>query len=1705
MSEEFQLVLSYRETHWRLYTSAGEKALLQPLLERFHKYLAQRDTDEPSGVNITSKLILAAVFLSTTLESSQSTRATRLVLRAFEGTFLVDNDIHTLASALDKPNQAFLLRTYYAALEATNQSCRPAQSAVIREAETKNAKLYAIFGGQGSINGDCIKELSDLLSIYGRLINDILDVASCTLNKLILLPNTANYYETYGFDIRAWLQHPEAVPPSHFIATAPVSFPIIGLISLAHYCITCKVLGKSPGDLRQSLAGVSGHSQGIIVAAVAARSTSWESFYDSVKLAVEMLFWIGFESHHNTPVSSLSAAVLKDSIEADEGTPSPMLSVLGLDRPSLEEVLRDTNLHFARNEEIYLALINSSDNFVVAGPPKSLRGLNIRLRKLKAPNDLDQSRVLFNKRKPVIIHRFLPISAAFHTPYLDVVTVRVLNALGHQQFFGNDLRISLFHTNTGEDLSTWGTRDIMESLVRMITVEMVDWPKACQSLQASHILDFGPGLVSMLNWNMTEGAGTRIISASRTSPLSKEVGGKSDVFSSIMPAAATNWGALYRPRLVRAEDGNVKIETKMTRLFGAPPIMVAGMTPTTCWWDFVATIMEAGYHVELASGGHHNAKGLASAVSSLSRSIRFRSGITINVIYANPRAIAWQIPLIRQMVREGLPITGLTVGAGVPSAAIAKEYIETLGLKHISFKPGSYDSILQVINIARAYPYFTIGLQWTGGRGGGHHSYEDFHAPILKYYGLIRRCPNIVLIVGSGFGGASDTYPYLTGEWSRSLGYASMPFDGVLLGSRMMVAKEAHTSPQVKQLIVQSEGTPDSEWHQSYHRVAGGVITVNSEMGQPIHKLATRGVILWNELDQKVFSIKDPVKRLVELQKHRDDIINRLNNDYQKPWFGVDSAGNNVEIDNMTYMEVLQRLVFLMYVRDQQRWIDPSYRKLILSFANRAQERFAPTTQYMTDCLEDPFNFLGAFAHYYPNAATELLDLQDVSFFLGLCKQRGQKPVNFVPKLDENFETWFKKDSLWQAEDIDAVLNQDAQRVCVLQGPVSACYSKVVNEPSRAILDGITESHVDMLQSSGIEISDESGRSLALAVPHLLTHVFIKSSPLQKTYRFPLSGAVPAVEPFTDILSKALTGWAHACLTDTFVIQEHSCVRNPIRATLVPLHGHTITIRYRPENTDEVASVSVNEVGKSKDVLNISSKDGKNVIVKLSNQRTNGDEDIAIQFYFVYSHENTAYKLNEYMLERNKKIQSCYKKLWLGHHSSSHAKEGLSAEFSGGQVSLTREMVQSFMEVIRRSDPLPGVQDFISDAVPLDLCVVVAWRALVKPLLCNAVNGDLLRLLHQSNEFEYVENAHTLCIGDILETTSHLNAVTIQPSGKLVEVAAFIRRQGKVVVKVTSTFIIQGSFSDYENTFRKVEEPEVELTVASEKDEAILSSRDWLDFDHLSQSLIGKTLVFKLNSQITYGPASRFSSLQVIGPVFSKNALGVMERVGQVYFETGDCLGNSVTDFLNRHGTRLHLVQPLLSPGWSGDRSWKVQIPCVNTPYARVSGDTNPIHISETFAKYAGLPMPVTHGMYTSAAVRRAVEVSVAERDYTRFRRYSASFEDVVLPGDTLRVEMQHVAMIEGRMVLEIQAYNDETNAKVLEAEAEVEQTTTAYVFTGQGSQEKGMGMALYNSSPAVKDLWHRADNHLLELYGNSGPRFNMSCRLTNHNRFLHH
>ena len=62
----------------------------------------------------------------------------------------------------------------------------------------------------------------------------------------------------------------------------------------------------------------------------------------------------------------------------------------------------------------------------------------------------------------------------------------------------------------------------------------------------------------------------------------------------------------------------------------------------------------------------------------------------------------------------------------------------------------------------------------------------------------------------------------------------------------------------------------------------------------------------------------------------------------------------------------------------------------------------------------------------------------------------------------------------------------------------------------------------------------------------------------------------------------------------------------------------------------------------------------------------------------------------------------------------------------------------------------------------------------------------------------------------------------------------------------------------------------------------------------------------------------------------------------------------------------------------------------------------------------------------------------------------------MVLPGDELTVKLHHIGMRDENVVINVKTSNAQ-GEKVIQGSAEVPQSSTVYVFTGQGFQEPGM------------------------------------------------
>jgi acyl dehydratase len=72
----------------------------------------------------------------------------------------------------------------------------------------------------------------------------------------------------------------------------------------------------------------------------------------------------------------------------------------------------------------------------------------------------------------------------------------------------------------------------------------------------------------------------------------------------------------------------------------------------------------------------------------------------------------------------------------------------------------------------------------------------------------------------------------------------------------------------------------------------------------------------------------------------------------------------------------------------------------------------------------------------------------------------------------------------------------------------------------------------------------------------------------------------------------------------------------------------------------------------------------------------------------------------------------------------------------------------------------------------------------------------------------------------------------------------------------------------------------------------------------------------------------------------------------------------------------------------------------------RLCGDRNPLHSDPEFAKQAGFPRPILHGMCTYGLTCRAVLQTYADYDATAFHQHVARFSAPVFPGETVSVDL---------------------------------------------------------------------------------------------------
>ena len=105
--------------------------------------------------------------------------------------------------------------------------------------------------------------------------------------------------------------------------------------------------------------------------------------------------------------------------------------------------------------------------------------------------------------------------------------------------------------------------------------------------------------------------------------------------------------------------------------------------------------------------------------------------------------------------------------------------------------------------------------------------------------------------------------------------------------------------------------------------------------------------------------------------------------------------------------------------------------------------------------------------------------------------------------------------------------------------------------------------------------------------------------------------------------------------------------------------------------------------------------------------------------------------------------------------------------------------------------------------------------------------------------------------------------------------------------------------------------------------------------------------------------------------------------------------------------------------------------------YAGASGDFNPIHIDEEFAKAVGLPRTILHGLYGMGLTAKA-NAALADGDPRALKRLKVQFRGMGFPEQEIVVSGTVKSVDGDRVVVDTVARQGETEL-IKNAEAELE------------------------------------------------------------------
>ncbi|KAJ2887355.1 fatty acid synthase alpha subunit Lsd1, partial [Coemansia aciculifera] len=500
-----------------------------------------------------------------------------------------------------------------------------------------------------------------------------------------------------------------------------------------------------------------------------------------------------------------------------------------------------------------------------------------------------------------------------------------------------------------------------------------------------------------------------------------------------------------------------------------------------------------------------------------------------------------------------------------------------------------------------------------------------------------------------------------------------------------------------------------------------------------------------------------------------------------------------------------------------------------------------------------------------------------------------------------------------------------------------------------------------------------------------------------RTYQLPVeSYQLPELSEWLSILAGPTNSWLRALLTMPVIVKGSSYIDNYVRRVFCPRPGQVVTILM-----DGCQPQSLEVVEADSGFLALKIERNVDGIIDFNVYHQTVSSVTSLCYSFVYQPQQPLTPIHFVVEGHVDRMCQLYLDTWIDNADvpadSTNVLNANSRLTSDGFV-ITKEHVRALCQNVRNHSKhylLPTDGELFA---PMEFLIVSTLPNMLLTLSSSFVTSDLFKILHLYNKFQLVDGATMLKVGDRVSSDLVISGLVSTPLGRRATLFINLYRHAEKIATIEGGFLYRGDFLDIDKTFEHALDQRYTIQLATAIDVTALEAKRWFVYceDASARVSPGSVVEFQLDSYYRFKSESVYSSVSTNGRVFAKFASGQSVHIANVCFECGISAKDPVIEYLRRHETATdsllfghdgHPLTPLNEPQWP-----YTTVPDSNQEYARLSSDGNPIHINTYIADLAGLPRPITHGLWTSAATRAVVERYAANDEPERIRMYQANF-----------------------------------------------------------------------------------------------------------------